>query len=336
MISLRKNNPINGQTSVIYDAIVTADIALPLVSDVYGEPLRSDKYSKVRIQCCPGELGEFTSAKLSSIIAERKVRSYDVPQGLLICYPADLRVLVERSGRLVTLDYDKSSNEASGTAISISVNMALAVSALLRRRIPLHAAGVSIEGRSVGFLAPSGTGKSTLLSYLLGDGAVFLSDDVIVIDRIGNEMVCFPSCMLHAKLDKDMAERRCLRQEDLTELIPGSEEYWCPVSLNDRIINPSPLHCLFYLKPQYMAPDPAYLVMHQAQKGEYLNILMANTQGLNLAQTIIDGWTVIRQFEDIAATTPLFVVEYARSLHIIPSLARLIKQTSAMYSGQEE
>jgi hypothetical protein len=46
----------------------------------------------------------------------------------------------------------------------------------------LHAAGVTVDAGAVALVAGSGTGKSTLAAELLGEGAGFLSDDIVALE----------------------------------------------------------------------------------------------------------------------------------------------------------
>src|SRR6185436_12200791 len=61
-----------------------------------------------------------------------------------------------------------------------------ATAAILYQRgiLPLHASAVLIDGELVAFLAPSGTGKSSLAAAFVTDGAVLFADDLLAV-RLG-------------------------------------------------------------------------------------------------------------------------------------------------------
>lgn len=64
---------------------------------------------------------------------------------------------------------------------------------MLRGGTVLHASAVESNGSTVGFLADSGMGKSTLAGMLIRDGARLLSDDVLRVEgRPDNEFVVHP------------------------------------------------------------------------------------------------------------------------------------------------
>ena len=58
-----------------------------------------------------------------------------------------------------------------------------------RGRIVLHGSGVRMGEEAVGFLAHSGGGKSTLAANLVQFGWPFVTDDLLVIERLGNQWV---------------------------------------------------------------------------------------------------------------------------------------------------
>jgi hypothetical protein len=45
-----------------------------------------------------------------------------------------------------------------------------------------HASAVALDGRVIGFVAPSGTGKTSVCAHLVAQGAGFVTDDVLAVD----------------------------------------------------------------------------------------------------------------------------------------------------------
>ena len=62
-----------------------------------------------------------------------------------------------------------------------------------RGRTVFHATSVVIDGKGVGFVAPAGTGKSTLAASFALAGCPLLSDDCLVLDQIGSGWEIVPS-----------------------------------------------------------------------------------------------------------------------------------------------
>jgi hypothetical protein len=70
--------------------------------------------------------------------------------------------------------------------------LALPCASLLLGHEALHAGAVALDGDAVAVLAPSGGGKSTLISSLLEQGGTLLSDDVLVLRRAEDRIVAEP------------------------------------------------------------------------------------------------------------------------------------------------
>jgi hypothetical protein len=70
--------------------------------------------------------------------------------------------------------------------------LALPCTSLLLGHEALHAGAVALNGGAVALLAPSGGGKSTLVSALLDAGGALLSDDVLVLRRTDDGIVAEP------------------------------------------------------------------------------------------------------------------------------------------------
>lgn len=58
--------------------------------------------------------------------------------------------------------------------------------------IPLHACGISIDGKAHVFAGVSKSGKSTLAMHLCSKGYKYISDDCILYDSISNQIYPFP------------------------------------------------------------------------------------------------------------------------------------------------
>jgi hypothetical protein len=105
-----------------------------------------------------------------AVLADGSVYISDDEVFETVISPDGRRVLCARRG-----DVDIRSFEAS------LLNFALAASLTLRGEEPLHATVVELSGQAIGLLGTSGAGKSTLAAYLVADGAVLVTDDMLLI-----------------------------------------------------------------------------------------------------------------------------------------------------------
>jgi len=72
------------------------------------------------------------------------------------------------------------------------IGQALPIAAALQGLEVLHASAVAFGSRAAAFVAPSGTGKTSLALHLLAHGAGFLADDVVALEADGEELLTHP------------------------------------------------------------------------------------------------------------------------------------------------
>lgn len=100
---------------------------------------------------------------------------------------------------------------------------------LERLGIPaLHAAGVRIDAGAVGFLAPSGVGKSSLAAALVQAGASLLSDDILPVEEVDGTFLARPG-FPQMRLEPDTVHRFLGRTDGLTAISPDDSKLHVPV-----------------------------------------------------------------------------------------------------------
>jgi hypothetical protein len=68
--------------------------------------------------------------------------------------------------------------------------------AALRGLEPFHASAVSLDGRALAFVGPTGAGKTSLAVQLVARGAGFLTDDVLALDRRDGALRAHPGAAI--------------------------------------------------------------------------------------------------------------------------------------------
>ncbi len=68
----------------------------------------------------------------------------------------------------------------------------------------LHASAVELEGRTVAFVAPSGTGKTSVAAHLVAGGASLLTDDVLAFESRGGGVIGYPGVRNIAVSDHEL------------------------------------------------------------------------------------------------------------------------------------
>jgi hypothetical protein len=74
----------------------------------------------------------------------------------------------------------------------------------MRGLLVLHASSVTIGGHGVGFLGPSGMGKTTMACEMLRLGGQLLGDDLLVIGLDNNKPLIYPSFTLMRIWESDL------------------------------------------------------------------------------------------------------------------------------------
>lgn len=98
--------------------------------------------------------------------------------------------VIGRSGRRITVYPSAGARAASLRDLVVTF---VASFALLRRGIEsLHASAVVRGGRAVAFLGGPGSGKSTLAAFLARRGARVLSDDLLAVEPLGQQLLAYP------------------------------------------------------------------------------------------------------------------------------------------------
>jgi hypothetical protein len=82
---------------------------------------------------------------------------------------------------------------SSHTIEHLYQNQALPLALSLRKMLVLHGSAVEIDSKAVAFLAETGRGKSTLAASFSSNGLRFLTDDGLLIEKMGGKYVVQPS-----------------------------------------------------------------------------------------------------------------------------------------------
>ncbi len=301
--------------------------ALPLPCPPVSLPADLPEADRLTVACAPGSLHEFPCV----FWAGRRyggdyLRAYDVGEGLLICAGDEVRLWVDNRGRSLTLDFDADDALAMGIVSALTVNLGMALCTFLRGDLPLHAAGVELDGKLIGLSAPSGTGKSTLLWSLLDQGARFAGDDVLPVKITRNGVLAFPSVSLPAKLSRQALERRGLDGSALPEVIPGTQEFWLPIEPECRLRELRPLAALCFLHPYRQPEMPGRVAVRQVRGGEAISLLLSNLQGFWAVSGKLAADCLRAQAVALLRSVPLYILEYHRRPDTLPGLIGVLHE----------
>lgn len=111
----------------------------------------------------------------------------------------------------------------------------------------LHASAVVSEGRALCFLANSRGGKSTLAAQMLRADCRFLTDDILAVERVGDQVLGhfgYP----WTRLWPETAEQVGLAPQELARVHPDYEKRLAPVGgggLGEMCLDSTPLGALY-------------------------------------------------------------------------------------------
>lgn len=307
----------------INEFLVESDVPLP--ADASALPLDQSGRDNVRFR--RGSL----DAVPSLLRKLRRQLVYDVGDGFLVEPPSGVRIHIDFRGRVITLD---APDDKLPVACAWAVHAGLGASTITHGGLPLHGAGLEIEGERIALMAASGAGKSTLSWYLLAQGGRFANDDLIPVRLMGNtETVAFPSVSLYPKLQRAAVERYGLDPAALpvADYGTGEDEYWIPLSCEQRVTAPAPLAVIFVLAPRHNTAEQTS-ADHAAVRAACLGVQeAAHVLATNLHATwLIGKWLDERRLHElcalVAARVPVYKLGYIRSMEVLPVLRDAIKE----------
>jgi hypothetical protein len=108
-----------------------------------------------------------------------------------------------------------------------------------------HASGVALRGQAIGFVAGSGTGKTSVAAHLIARGASFITDDVMALEARAGEVLVHPGpgvAGIHAAELRSMTPQGRSR---LGSVVRRADKVYVTLQPVER---PLPLAALYYLE----------------------------------------------------------------------------------------
>lgn len=251
------------------------------------------------------------------------------PDGLRVAYSDTGAYDVTRDGRTITW-YRPSDADEGNVRLDI-VGTLLPFALHLTDRLVLHGSSVAFEGGAVAFLAPSGTGKSTLAMGLTMAGARFLSDDAVPV-RIDDAGAFAAPGVPSPRFREDSFAR--FSDVLPTDAIPSSGKLSLSERLGDDLVETreSPLTAIYVLRP--VEPDAGASAVRTALPP--IAATMALVQNAKLAKLLWgeESERLLHLVAEVSRRVPVWTLDVPRDLDLLPGVVERLLEWHAVPEPQ--
>lgn len=184
--------------------------------------------------------------------------------------------------------------------------------ALLRQGIEsLHSSVVVIDGRAIGFLGDSGSGKSSLVATFLKSGFPLVTDDMLVLQRNNGSFMAHPG-LPRIKLFPKVASTLLGRRVNGTRMNPSTSKMVIPLLPEESCRVPVPLSSLYILNsPATARPNRKVTIRRLSRRAAFVALIQ---NVFNFKMNEPDR--LRRHFlfsSSVASKTPVSVLSYPRT-----------------------
>ena len=233
-----------------------------------------------------------------------------------VCWKDHFEFLVSSDGKRVL--WRKLQNVADEVFFTYFLGHVLSFCLLTRGIEPLHATAIVVNGEALAFLGDSGCGKSTLAATFLGRGYSLLTDDVLVLEFNGENVLAHPS-LARIKLTPHSADavfqgRRSIPMNSFTS------KMIFPLEAPQHMRDPVRLRAIYVL-PE-IPSDSQVEVRRLFGRASFLP-LVANT----FNNLVITPARLKQQFafaSRLTSSVPIKQMSYPKGLDLLPKIASTI------------
>jgi hypothetical protein len=249
--------------------------------------------------------------------------------GLRVVYTDTGAFDVTRDGRTIT--WYRPSDADEGNARLDIVGTLLPFALHLTDRLVLHGSSVAFEGGAVAFLAPSGTGKSTLAMGLTMAGARFLSDDAVPVRIAGDGAIAAPGVPSPRFREDSFARFSEMLPADA---IPSSGKLSLSERLGDDLVETreTPLSAVYVLCP-VPAGDGAGAARTAMPP---IAATMALVQNAKLAKLLWgeEAERLLHLVAEVSRRVPVWTLDVPRDLDLLPGVVERLLEWHAVPEPQ--
>lgn len=199
-----------------------------------------------------------------------------------------------------------------------------------RGPLVLHAASVEVDGRTIAFVGPTGTGKSTIATSFHIAGYRLISDDGLILPLFENRVLALPTYP-SLRLWPDTVAGLFTKMPPLEPMAHYSTKQRVMIYRNantDRLMMPLPLSAIYVLSPESASGniDTGGISITSLSPADACMAIVGNTFQLDLT----DATRVTRVLEaatKVVRQVPVFSLAYPRDFSLLPDVhEKIIKQ----------
>jgi len=205
----------------------------------------------------------------------------------------------------------------------------LSFAMLVRGIEPLHATAVVVGGGAIAFLGDSGYGKSSLGASFVRENHPLLTDDVLVLERCGRQMLAHPG-MPRIKLFPEMSGSMFQGREG-TPMNRWTRKTIFALNAQQHQASAIPLRTLYVLSPPGKYREVTLRKM--SEREAFMSVLKNTFNDVLLSPTRLK-----RQFEfarSIKTLVPVKALSYPRTVTALPRVVEAIL-SDQMRQGRTE
>jgi hypothetical protein len=120
----------------------------------------------------------------------------------------------------------------------------LPLASALHGRDLFHASAVALDGATVAFAGFSGAGKSSIAAHLVARGASLVTDDVLALERFGDEVIAHPGAGLAGVDMRELAAMSADGRARLGTRVGIADKAYLAVPV---VSGPLPLRALYFI-----------------------------------------------------------------------------------------
>ena len=306
--------------------------SLPTTYHLYGLPINSllplfgpkdDAATKAEIEIVRGTRRFFSKIRLDAVPVDRSpnISYYSLADGSdYIQFFEIFEFWVSPDGKKIAYRNLKR-NFCFEPALGYLQANVLSFALLKMGMEPLHANAIVTDEGAIGFIGDSGYGKSTLAAHFIKSGFSLLTDDVLVIRKVGKSFYACPGTP-RIKIFPEMAERFGFPAAGVP-MNPDTKKLIFPLSTNQTRSQSVRLKCLYTLNPPDIQDQSKQIRVRKLKKHEAALEIVKAAHNL----VVKTSARFARQFlfaTELAREIPVYSLSYPRDLKRLPEVQKII------------